>query len=55
MAEPYDQILHGHWWKFWSRDTDVTIILLYLLKMNKYYIQIITETYLNVSGNSVLS
>ena len=24
MAEPYDQILHGHWWKFWSRGTDVT-------------------------------
>jgi len=23
-TEPRDQILQGHWWKFWSHDTDVT-------------------------------
>ena len=26
-TEPREQILHCHWWKFWSHDTDVTIIL----------------------------
>ena len=24
LTESYNQILHGYWWKFWSRDTDVT-------------------------------
>ena len=27
LTKPSDQILNGLWWKFWSGDTDVTIIL----------------------------
>jgi len=36
-------ILHWHWWKFWSRDTDVPIILL--------IISIKNEKILNANNN----
>ena len=50
-----DQILHGHWWKLWSHDTDITENQLNLLQINKfYYIQIMIGACLKFLGTSGL-
>ena len=43
-------ILHGHWWKLWSRDTDISIISIKNEKLNDKIIIEATLSYLGYSG-----
>ena len=33
-VQTHDQILHCHWWKFWSRDSDLSITLLIISRVS---------------------
>jgi len=48
-------ILRCHWWEFWSRDTDVFIVISYLLKLKNYKIPLIIGANLSFSGSSGIS